>query len=138
MNPSQIVSGDTESSAVVQWQRPEETGGRGINISSYTVTVCNITGHQMSESVPDDDRENGTFTHTITGLTYNTTYTVKVTTINSCGLASQSSPINIIIEAEGQFSAIALWWYGSMTSQPFTMMKDFIIIAIVLIFDEEK
>ena len=58
VNLSQIVSANTESSAVVQWQPPEETVGRGINISNYTVTVSNSTGHQiMSESVTDDGRE---------------------------------------------------------------------------------
>ena len=68
--------------------------------------------------------ENGTFSYNITGLDYETDYTAEVTTINSCGLNSQSPPTNIIIEAEGQSSAIALWWHGSMTSQPFTMTTD--------------
>ena len=102
MNLSQIVSANTESSAVVQWQSPEETGGRGISISSYTVTVSDDAGRQiMSESVSDDGRD-GAFSHTISGLDYNTVYGVEVTAINSCGDTSQPATTSVFIVAGGQ------------------------------------
>ena len=84
----------------MQWQSPEETGGRGISISSYTVTVSDDAGHQIiSESVSDDDRENGAFSHTISGLDYNTVYGVEMTAINSCGDTSQPATTSVFIEA---------------------------------------
>ena len=100
MNLDEDESAITESSAVVQWQSPEETGGRGISISSYTVTVSDDAGHQiMSESVSDDGRD-GAFSHNISGLEYNTVYGVKVTAINSCGFTSQSATTSVFIEAK--------------------------------------
>ena len=102
MSLGQIVSANTESSAVVQWQSPEETGGRGISISSYTVTVSDDAGRQiMSESVSDDGRD-GAFSHTISGLDYNTVYGVEVTAINSCGDTSQPATTSVFIVAGGQ------------------------------------
>ena len=102
MNLGQIVSAITESSAVVQWQSPEETGRRGISISSHAVTVYDDAGHQiMSESVSDDGRD-GAFSHTISGLDYNTMYGVEVTAINSCGFTSQPATTSVFIEEKGQ------------------------------------
>ena len=104
MNLSQIVSANTESSAVVQWQSPEETGGRGISISSYTVTVSDDAGHQiMSESVSDDGRD-GAFSHTISGLDYNTVYGVEVTATDSCGDTSPPATTSVFIEARGMLN----------------------------------
>ena len=103
MNLSQRVSANTESSAVVQWQSPEETGGRGISISNYTVTVSDDAGHQiMSESVSYDGRD-GVFSRTISGLDYNTVYGVEVT--GFCGNTSQPANTSVFIEAKGQFIA---------------------------------
>ena len=102
MNLDEDESAITESSAVVQWQSPEETGGRGISISSYTVTVSDDAGHQiMSESVSDDGRD-GAFSHTISGLDYNTVYGVEVIVNNHCGLTSQPATTTVSIEARGQ------------------------------------
>ena len=84
----------------MQWQSPEETGGRGISISSYTVTVSD-DAEIMSESVSDDGRD-GAFSHTISGLDYNTVYGVEVTAINSCGFTSQPAATSVFIEAGGQ------------------------------------
>ena len=56
MNLIQDESANTESSAVIQWQSPEETGGREISI--YTVTVSGVPGHEiLSESVSVDYTE---------------------------------------------------------------------------------
>ena len=106
VNLSPIVSAITESSAVVQWERPEETGGSGISISSYTVTVSG--GQIMPESVSDDGRQNSPFSHTISGLDYETDYTVRVVAINSCGDTSQPATIDVFIDAESQSIAVAL------------------------------
>ena len=74
---------NTESSVVVQWESPLETGDSGVYISEYTVTVDG----NSTESVTDDGRD--VFTHTISGLEYNTPYGVEVTAINSCDIQSQ-------------------------------------------------
>ena len=58
---------NTESSVVVQWESPLETGGSGVYISEYTVTVDG----NSTESVTDDGRD------------------VEVTAINSCDIQSQ-------------------------------------------------
>ncbi|CAI8017197.1 hypothetical protein GBAR_LOCUS10484, partial [Geodia barretti] len=81
---SQVVSANTETSAVVQWRSPAMTGGTGVTISEYRVTVEG----GMTQTVSHDDSE-GVFTATITVPEYNTSYSVSVTAINSCGLSSQ-------------------------------------------------
>ena len=83
LNMHQISSASTESSVVVQWESPLETGASGVYISEYTVTV---DGNSI-ESVTDDGRD--VYTHTISGLEYNTSYDVEVTAINSCDIRSQ-------------------------------------------------
>ena len=83
LNLHQISSANTESSVVVQWKSPLETGASGVYISEYTVTVDG----NSTESVTDDGRD--MFTHTISGLDYNTSYDVEVTAINSCDIQSQ-------------------------------------------------
>ena len=96
LNLHQISSASTESSVVVQWESPLETGASGVYISEYTVTV---DGNSI-ESVTDDGRD--VFTHTISGLEYNTEYyVVSVTAINSCGLSSLRFYIVVFIEARG-------------------------------------
>ena len=102
------MSSNTEDSAEIQWQRPVVTEGSEIFISSYTVNVSDEAGGQvMSESVPDDDGD-GTFSHTISGLDYNTNYTVEVTTTNSCGDTSDPVSIYVFIEPSGQFKTRVL------------------------------
>ena len=83
LNLHQISSANTESSVVVQWESPLVTGDSGVYISEYTVTVDG----NSTESVTDDGRD--VFTHTISGLEYNTSYDVEVTAINSCDIQSQ-------------------------------------------------
>ena len=103
MDPSQIVSANTQNSTEIRWQHPEETGGSGIYISNYTVTVSNDSHPVVYErTVIDDARDNGTFTHTISGLDYNTTYSVGVTAINSCGFAGELASTPAFIKARGE------------------------------------
>ena len=73
---------------------PASTGGGGITISEYRVTV---TGPDVT---PEITTVNGV-TATITVQQYNTTYTVSVTAINSCGLSSQPATTDVSIEARG-------------------------------------
>ena len=73
---------------------PASTGGGGITISEYRVTVSgpNVT--------PENTTVNGV-TANITVPQYNTTYSVSVIAINSCGLSSQPTTTHVSIEARG-------------------------------------
>ena len=97
--PVNLVQNDaanTESSVVVQWQAPLETGG--VSISTYTVTV-DVDGRIVSQNITSD-----MFTLPIFGLEYNTEYDVGVTTINSCGIRSQPATTTVFIDASGQWN----------------------------------
>ena len=92
--PVNLVQNDaanTESSVLVQWHAPEETGG--VSISTYTVTV-DVDGRIMSQNITSD-----VFTLPIFGLEYNTSYDVGVTAINSCGIRSQPATTTVFIDA---------------------------------------
>ena len=91
---SQNVSANTETSAVVQWRSPTMTGGSGVNIREYTVTVDG----GMTQNVSHDD-SGSVFNATITVPDFNTSYSVSVTAINSCGLSSQPATTTVSIEA---------------------------------------
>ena len=90
---SQVVSANTETSAVVQWESPALTGGSGVTISEYRVTVDG----GMTQTVSHDD-SGGVFTATIIVPEY---YNVSATAINSCGLSSRPATTNVFIEARG-------------------------------------
>ena len=96
LNLVQNSSANTESSVVVQWQAPEETGG--VSISTYTVTV-DVDGMMVSQNISGN-----MLTHTISGLEYNTDYDVEVTAINSCGIPSQPATTTVFIDARGQWN----------------------------------
>ena len=99
LQPVGLVQNDaanTESSVVVQWQAPLETGG--VSISTYTVTV-EREGMMVSQNVSGN-----MLTHTITGLEYNTDYEVEVTAVNSCGIPSQPATTIVSINANGQWN----------------------------------
>ena len=68
------------------------TGGSGVSITRYTVTVDG----QISQTVShDNDRD--IFSIIVAELDYNTTYDVTVIAINSCGLSSSPATTNISI-----------------------------------------
>ena len=98
---SQDVSANTVSSLVVEWQSPSLTGGSGISITSYTVTIDG----SLSGTVSDDG--SGVYTHNITGLVYNTDYSVEVAAVNECGLTSQPATLTTNIDARGQDKLLA-------------------------------
>jgi hypothetical protein len=69
------------------------TGGTGVTIREYTVTVDG----GMNQTVSHDDRD--VLTATITVPQFYTSYSVSVTAINSCGLSSQPANTTVFIEA---------------------------------------
>ena len=71
------------------------TGGSGVNISEYRVTVVDSG---MTQTVSHDDSGNVS-NATITVPQFNTSYSVSVTAINSCGLSSQPATTTVFIEA---------------------------------------
>jgi hypothetical protein len=89
---SQVVSANTETSAVVQWRSPAMTGGNGVNISEYRVTVAGV----VTQTVSHDD-SGDVFTANITVSDFNTNYSVSVTAINSCGLSSQPANTTVVV-----------------------------------------
>ena len=96
LQPVNLVQNDTantESSVVVLWQAPEETGG--VSISTYTVTV-DVEGMMVSLNVSGN-----MLTYNISGLEYNTDYDVEVTAVNSCGIPSQPAVTTVFIDARG-------------------------------------
>jgi hypothetical protein len=84
------VSANTESSAVIQWQSPNNTGGNNISIINYIM----VTDNGQTASVSGD-----VFTYTITGLDFNTDHIVEVTAVNSCGLKSEPAIVTVNIVA---------------------------------------
>ena len=84
----QNMSFTTESSAVIRWESPLFTGGGGVVIMSYNITVNSQTVNLVSAS---------TLFYNIPGLDYNKEYNVTVAAINSCGLESQPANTTVII-----------------------------------------
>ncbi|CAI8025153.1 hypothetical protein GBAR_LOCUS14558 [Geodia barretti] len=70
------------------------TGGNGVTISEYRVTVDG----GVTQTVGHDDSRD-VFTATITVPQFNTSYSVSVTAINSCGLSSQPANATVFIDA---------------------------------------
>ena len=100
---------------MVQWESPVLTGGTGVSITRYTVTVDG----QMFQTVSHDGRE--IFTTNITELDYNTRYNVAVTTTNSCGFSSSPTNTSVFIEARGKcsmFIAITQCFCFAVPPQP--------------------
>ena len=93
LNLAHDVSANTVSSAVIRWNPPSSTGGGGISIPGYRV-MSSDNGLNLNEIVDD-------MSYTITGLQYNTDYSVEVTAINSCGLESVPATVVVNIEARG-------------------------------------
>ena len=87
------MSANTVSSAVIRWNPPSTTGGDGISITGYRI-MSSDNGLNLNEIVNDT-------TYTITGLQYNTDYSVEVTAINSCGRESEPDSVVVNIEARG-------------------------------------
>ena len=96
LNLRHDVMANTESSAVIRWNTPSNTGGNGISISDYGI-MSSDNGLSLTTAVSGD-----MLNYNITGLEYNTNYNVNVTAINSCGLESVPANVLVIIEARGE------------------------------------
>ena len=93
MDLTHDTSANTVSSAVITWDPPSTTGGGdGISITGYRI-MSSDSGLDLNETVDD-------MIHNITGLQYNTDYSVEVTAINSCGL--ESGPANVVVNIEAR------------------------------------
>ena len=89
------VSANTVSSVVITWDPPSTTGGGdGINITGYRI-MSSDNGLDLNKRVNDT-----TYMCNITGLLYNTDYSVEVTAINSCG--GESGPANVVVNIEAR------------------------------------
>ena len=89
----QVPSANTLTSATFSWQEPTDTGG--IGIVDYTVNTN--TGSPVNTP---------TLSHTLTGLEFETNYTVSVTATNECGLESAPSDLLVRIPAAGTTTEI--------------------------------
>ena len=98
LNLRHDVMANTESSAVIRWNPPSNTGGNGISISEYGI-MSSDNGLSLTPAVSGD-----MLNYNITGLEYNTNYNVEVTAINSCGLKSEPANVLVNIEARGEDS----------------------------------
>ena len=87
------ISANTVSSAVIRWDPPSTTGGDGISITGYRI-MSSDNGLNLNETVGD-------MNYNITGLQYNTDYSIEVTAINSCGRESEPASVVVNIETRG-------------------------------------
>ena len=90
------ILGDTPS-VKIEWDPPLYTGGNGISILMYRITILETDYEEES---------NTTRSHTITAdstnVMFNIPYEVEVTAINTCGDESTPASQTIIIEASGK------------------------------------
>ena len=93
LNLTHDMSANTVSSAVIRWDPPSTTGGDGISITGYRI-MSSDNGLNLNETVGD-------MNYNITGLQYNTDYSVEVTAINSCGRESGPASLVVNIDARG-------------------------------------
>ena len=93
MDLTNVMSANTVSSVVITWDPSSTTGGDGISITGYRI-MSSDNGLNLNEIVDDT-------TYNITGLQYNTNYSVEVTAMNSCGQESGPASVVVNIEARG-------------------------------------
>ena len=76
--------------ATLKWAPPTNTGGEGVSIERYIVSVTG-TGY----TCPPDQCNVTTPSTSITGLQCNTSYTVAVTAVNCKGQSMPSAPVTL-------------------------------------------
>ena len=86
---SSIVNGQ----ATLEWAPPTNTGGEGVSIERYIVSVTTASG--TGYTCPPDQCNVTTPNTTITGLQLNTSYTVAVTAVNCAGQSMPSTPVSL-------------------------------------------
>ena len=105
---------------MVQWESPATTGCNGVTISEYAVTVDGGVTLTVSH-----DGSGGVFTATITGLEYNTSYSVSVTAINTCGLCSQPATTTVFIAQGVSDGLYDVYHTSSFGRRRFACVKHF-------------
>ena len=88
---------------MIRWEIPSNTGGNGTSISQYGI-MSSDNGLSLTTAVSSD-----MLNYDITGLEYNTNYSVEVTAINSCGLKSVPANVSVNIEARGMYTCRNRW-----------------------------
>ena len=94
-----LVMYDGGPTVDLEWNRPSYTGGDGVTVDEYTLSV-----NGQSEPVSDSSV---VVSYTSTGLIYGE---VLVTAINSCGQESQ--PTSITIPASGYLCSYIVSYYS--------------------------
>ena len=91
---------DSTPSTTIEWNAPVFTGGNGVSIESYRITIPAVMGYSEEES--------GT-AHTITAdgsdVMFNTLYDVEVTAVNSDGQESSPARVYVNITENGEHTA---------------------------------
>ena len=105
------ISANTVSSAVITWDPPSTTGGDGISITGYRIMSDNGLNNEADD-----------MNYIITGLQYNTDYSVEVTAINSCG--QQSEPASVVVNIEASVNYVRGGWNPSSSSYLLLPLKE--------------
>ena len=91
-------------STTIEWEAPVFTGGDGVTIESYRITIPAVSGYSEEES--------GT-AHTITAdgsdVMFNTLYDVEVTAVSSDGQESSPARVDVNISATGQYNNYVIY-----------------------------
>ena len=82
----------------LQWTHPTETGGVGVEIERYLLTVAGPDGF----TCPPSQCNVTANTTTITGLRCGSTYTVTVRAVNCIGESRPSQPVEINTTSIGE------------------------------------
>ena len=91
LNLTHDISANKVSSAVIRWDPPSTTGEDGMSITGYRI-MSSDNGLNLNEIVNDT-------TYNITGLQYNTNYSVEVTAMNLC---QESEPASVVVNIEAR------------------------------------
>ena len=79
--------------ATLKWAPPTNTGGEGVSIERYIVSVTTASG--TGYTCPPDLCNVTTPSTSITGLQCNTSYTVTVTAVNCAGQSMPSTRVTL-------------------------------------------
>ena len=76
----------------LQWTRPTDTGGQGVAIEYYLVSLSGPDEY----TCPQDQCNTTTTNTTLTELQCNTTYTATVRAVNCAGVSIESAPVELL------------------------------------------
>ncbi|CEL98343.1 unnamed protein product [Vitrella brassicaformis CCMP3155] len=96
--PTPTFTGHTDTSVVINWTPPANTGGTGVDIVGYRVYKDDCAGGAFL-ATPIHDGGSGVLTYTATGLTAGATCKFGLTSLNSVYESVQSGPHSVDISA---------------------------------------